>query len=224
MSKKGSDTPFPTNGPTVRWLLVAAVLSTVVVALSIAVVLLVVHDARPETLRAWADAGQAFGAVSAIVSTAALIALIFTFAAQQHELKGQRKELQLQANSLDVSGRELRCSAETGLAMYHQRLLELTFSHPELGVVWPSWSPDLPVEVNQRRLYCNLILDGVWLNRRTGRFDDSDARAMVTYFLANAAFRDYWEATREKRRVATTEEGPEAQFFRTIDEAFNEGR
>ena len=224
MPNDRSDTPLPANGRAFRWLLVAAILSAVVVALSITIVLLVVRDARPETLHAWADAGQAFGAVSAIVAAAALIALIFTFAAQQHELKGQRKELQLQAESLALSGKELRCSAETGLASYHLRLLEISISHPELGVVWPSWSSDLPLETNQRRLYCNAILDGVWLNQRTGRFANADVRSTVAYLLTSPAFRDYWGGTREKRLLASAEDGPEAIYFRVIDELFAEYR
>jgi hypothetical protein len=140
MPNDRSDSVSSTTRRTFRWLLASAVLSTVVAALSIAIVLLFVRGAQPQTLHTWADAGQAFGAVSAVVAAAALIALIFTFAAQQHELKGQREELRLQAESLALSGKELRCSAETDLASYHLRLLEISIARPELEVVWPSRS------------------------------------------------------------------------------------
>jgi len=220
MPHDSPDIPPQSSGRRFRWLLVAAILGAVVVALSIVIVVLLAHDTEPATLHSWADAGQAFGAVSAIVSTAALIALIVTFAAQQHELKGQRQELRLQAESLASSRQELRCTAETGLAMHHLRLLEITFHHPELGVVWPSWSTDLPVEVNQRHLYCTTILDGIWLNQRTGRFEDRDVQAAVAYMFTNEVFREHWQITRDKRMQAAAADGPEARFFRTIDEQY----
>jgi hypothetical protein len=80
------------------------------------------------------------------------------------------------------------------------------------------------VEVNQRHLYCNAILDGVWLNERTGRFGNTDVRAAVGYLLTNEAFRDYWVSTREKRLLASTNDGPEARYFRVIDELFDQYR
>jgi hypothetical protein len=176
--------------------------------------------APPATLHTWADLGQAFGALSAVVAVAALGAFVLTFAAQQRETRENRRELQMQRQALARSERELHCAAETGLSMFHFKLLTLSIDNPNLAAVWPTAEPHLPHEVNQQYLYCTLILEGVWLNARAGRFNDDDIRAAVTYFFTSAVFRRYWQSFRAKRGVVAAMDGPESRYFSIVDEVY----
>lgn len=220
MSRNGTDDNVRQFRRAARWLLISAVLSAVVIAASLTVAVLVARDAQPASLHAWADVGQAFGALSAVVAAAALVALIFTFAAQQHEMREQRTELQAQNEALARSGRELRCTAETNLAMHHLELLKLSIDHPHLASVWPTWTSHVSWETNQQYRYCNLILDEVWLNYRTERLDYDDVRAAITYLAGSPTIRAYWAEARQARQSAVTADGPESAYFQLVDEVF----
>src|SRR5262249_28263030 len=183
---------------------------------------LVASSVSPASLQAWADVGQAFGAISAVIASAALVAVIVTFYAQQSEMRSQRAELKSQSATLARSGKELQCSSETGLSMFHLNLVKLSIENPHLAEVWPANDPTLQDNVNQQFLYCTLILEGVWLNARTGRYKEADVRANVRYLFTSPVFRQYWRATRSKRALAVATEGPESWFFEVVDEIYEE--
>jgi hypothetical protein len=205
---------------TAAWLAFASLPAALIMAGGATLGAYVADRAPPATLHTWADLGQAFGALSAIAAVAALGAFVFTFAAQQRESRENRRELQMQRQALARSERELHCAAETGLSMFHFKLLALSIDNPDLAAVWPSAEPHLPHEVNQRYLYCTLILEGVWLNARAGRFNDDDIRAAVTYLFTSPVFRKYWQAFRSKRGLAAASDGPESRYFRMVDEVY----
>src|SRR6266487_4381663 len=195
---------------TVAWLAFALLFAAIVLGAGVVLAGLVVDQARPNDLRIWADLGQASGAFSAIAAVAALGAFVFTFAAQQREAREHRAELRLQRQALANSESELRCAAETGLSTFHFRLLSLSIDNANLAAVWPTTEPSLPEHVNQQHLYCTLMLEGIWLNARVGRFNEADVRAAVTYLLTSPAFRSYWQAFRAKRELVTATDGPES--------------
>jgi Family of unknown function (DUF6082) len=207
---------------TVAWLVFAVLFASLVMAAGVMIATIVAGQARQNDLRTWADLGQACGAFSAITAVAALGAFVFTFSAQQREAREHRAELQLQRQALANSERELRCAAETGLSMYHFQLLALSINNTNLAAVWPATEPSSPDDIIQQNLYCTLVLEGIWLNARVGRFNDADVRAAVTYLLTSAAFRRYWEAFRSKRELAATTNGPESQYFKIVDEIYAE--
>lgn len=214
-------------GRATRWLLIAGTVSVVVAAASITVAALLVRDIQPNSLEELANVGQAFGALSAVVSAAALVALIFTFAAQQHEMREQRVELKLQAEALRLQAEslahsrlELRCTAEVGLSMHHLEVLRMAIEYQHLAEVWPTFEDGLTARANQQFLYCNLILDGIWLQERTGRLTESGVRAAITYLATSPTFRAYWRISRNNREATTSTDGPEASYFRIIDDLF----
>src|SRR5690242_4188796 len=88
-----------------------------VLAASVALVAVVARSVPSAVLQRWADVGQAFGAFSAVVAAAALVALLLTFLAQQHEARQHRIELEGQRRAAANSERELHCCAEVGLSM-----------------------------------------------------------------------------------------------------------
>jgi hypothetical protein len=106
--------------------------------------------------------------------------------------------------------------------MYHFQLLALSINNANLAAIWPTTEPSSPDDINQQHLYCTLVLEGIWLNARVGRFNDADVRAAVTYLLTSAAFRRYWEAFRSKRALAAATNGPESQYFKIVDEIYAE--
>jgi|SRR6266516_223105 len=203
----------------VSWLGFALLVIVLVMGASAIFTIILARQAQPSDLQVWAALGQA---VSAAVALVALGAFVFTFAAQQREAREHRIELQLQRQALVNSERELHCASETGLSMYHFKLLELSIANPHLATVWPTSDPGLPVETQQQYLYCTLIMEGVWLNARAGRFDEADVRVAVTYLLTSPVFRQYWSAVRARREAAVAADGPEAQYFRMVDEIYME--
>jgi hypothetical protein len=173
-------------------------------------------------LRRWADVGQACGVFSAVAAVAALAAFAVTFTAQQREAREHRAELTLQRQALADSERRLHCTAETGLSMFHFNLIALSIENPNLAAVWPTSGADAPEQLSQQYLYCTLILEGVWLNARVGRFNETDVRASVRYLLTSEVFRGYWQAFRSKREMAASTDGPESLYFSIVDELYAE--
>jgi len=223
----GAMNPEPGGGSTFRnawrtglWLGFALLVIVLVMGASAVFTIYLARRAQPSDLEAWAAFGQACGAFSAVVAVVALGAFVFTFAVQQREAKEHRVELQLQRQALADSGRELHCASETGLSMYHFKLLELSIANPHLAAVWPTIDPTLPIETAQQYLYCTLVFEGVWLNARAGRYDEADVRAAVTFLLTSPLLRQYWSAVRSSREMASAVDGPEAQYFRIVDEIY----
>lgn len=201
---------------TTLWLALAALIAAVLTG----VTMLMTDRIQRSDLRTWADVGQACGMFSAVAAVAALAAFVVTFTAQQREAREHRAELRLQCQALADSERQLHRSAETGLSMFHLNLISLGINNPNLARVWPTTSPDIPDHLSQQYQYCTLVLEGIWLNARVGRFNEADVRASVAYLLTSPVFRQYWQAFRSKREMAAAADGPESQYFATVDELY----
>lgn len=202
------------------WLLFASVLAAMITGLGTIGTALIASEAAPGDLRSWADLGQACGAFSAVAAVAALGAFVFAFSVQQREAQEHRVELRLQRQALANSQQELFRAAETGLSMFHFRLIALSIENPNLAAVWPTAEPTLPEHVNQQYLYCTLMLEGVWLNARVGRLNETDVRAAVSYLLTSPVVRQYWQAFRVKRELVSATHGPESEYFKIVDEIY----
>jgi hypothetical protein len=44
----------------------------------------------------------------------------------------------------------------------------------------------------------------------------------VSYLLTSPVFRGYWQAFRSKRELAAADDGPEARYFKIVDEIYAE--
>ncbi|MFI5915961.1 DUF6082 family protein [Dactylosporangium sp. NPDC051541] len=204
-----------------RWVVIASI-SASMLCVGTALAGVVIQVVAPSTLHAWADVGQAFGIWAAVASTAGFALLVFTVLAQREDLRTQQEDLRRQRTALTRVEEHLRCNAEVGLSMFHLNLLEIGIRHPRLASVWPSGDINVSEDLRGTQMYCTLILEGVWLNIRAGRYDSEDARAQLRYFFTSPAFREYWSATKTKRLMAIAENGPEAAFFRLAEEVFRE--
>ncbi|WP_432839100.1 DUF6082 family protein [Dactylosporangium sp. CA-092794] len=206
-----------------KWVIIASI-SVSILCIGTTLAGVAIHLVAPATLHAWADVGQAFGVWAAVASTAGFAVLIFTVLAQREDLRTQQDDLRQQRTALAKVQEDLHCNAEVGLSMFHLNLLEIGIRNPRLASVWPSGDTDPPEDVRSMHMYCTLILEGVWLNIRAGRYDNDDARAQLRYFFTSIAFREYWSATKTKRLMALAENGPEAAFFRLAEEVYRERR
>lgn len=182
----------------------------------------VIEVVAPSTLRAWADIGQAFGIWAAVASTAGFALLVFTVLTQREDLRAQQEDLRQQRAAVNHVQASLHSQVDVSLSMFHMNLLEIGIRHPQLASVWPTGDVSVSDDMRGKHMYCTLILEGVWLNIRAGRYDDDDVRAQLRYFFASPAFRDYWSVTKAKRLVAITEHGPEAEFFGLAEEVYRE--
>lgn len=169
----------------------------------------------------WSDVGQTFGALSSIISGLALVAVVVTARAQFQEMRQNRRELEYQRQLLASNHAELQRAAQANHRMLHLEILRMSINDADLARVWPSFSPDLPAELNRQYLYANLIYQFNWTSLQLGDYSDDEIVANLRYLFASPLMRDYWRAA-EYARAPLVPGSDEYIFAQRVDRVCRE--
>jgi hypothetical protein len=203
------------------WAAFTLVVVAVVLTLGVGMVAMLGRGGDDRTWSRWSNVGQAFGALTAIVSGLALAALVVTFVMQFRELQAQRAELALQR---ELAGRvegHLHRSAEAELRTLHMDLLKLAMNDRQLAAVWPPF-PGVTEEQNRQFLYANLVLQHTWLQKSLGLSSKAETQSNLRYLFASPLIREYWRATEPSRASVYVAGSTEFLSARMADEICRE--
>jgi hypothetical protein len=179
--------------------LIALVLAGAIAAAGVFAVEAVGGLESPATWSRWADVGNAFGVLGALLSGLAFVALIVTLWIQFRELRYQRMELRLQRDAIERSSGELRRSADAGVRMLHFELMRMSIDNEELAAVWPAVLPSVDPRRNRQHLYANLVFQHMSLSMQVAQYTDSQVRQALGYLFASEIMRDYWRTSKSAR-------------------------
>jgi hypothetical protein len=184
------------------------------ISISLGLVALLSRFGSTEKWQHWALIGETFGALSAMLSGLALVALVITFTLQFRELKTQRTELSQQREALSRT-------AEANLRMLHMELTKLALNDEVLADVWPAYS-ELSRDRRRQFLYINLILQQVMLEARITHVADAQVEANLRHLLQGPIIREYWAATRAARMSLLVKGSAEHRFSELVDSIWRE--
>ena len=157
-------------------------------------------DRRPFLGTNWplaSTAGQAYGAVSAVLAGLALVAIAFSLAYQAR----QTRIAQLQsARSMQVE------------------LFALAYEYPELRAGW-SAGGDVPFDRWKVRSYMNLVFQYLSMDHQMGTLSDAGLRRNMSNRFSTQLGRDYWATARSAWEISATNRR-KRRFYRIADEAY----
>jgi hypothetical protein len=118
------------------------------------------------------DIGQAYGALSAVLSAFALCGI---------------------AASLVMQRQQYRLSEAQTLRQRHYDLIKFTFEDPELKPCWGESSSESGL-TEKEAAYCNLIIDHWYMMWRIGHLSQAELHRIAASFFNGEAGRAYWAA------------------------------
>jgi hypothetical protein len=155
----------------------------------------------------WSNVGQTFGALSAIISGLALVAVVVAARAQSRELERQRNFL-VSNNSAN-------------LRTLHLEILKISIQDPKMAEVWPQLAPRLRADLNRQYLYANVIYQFHWTSLQLGNYSDEEAISTLRYLFTSPLMRGYWHAATQARR-SLSPGSAEYRFAQKVDEICRE--
>jgi hypothetical protein len=158
----------------------------------------------------FANVGESFGALNAVISGLALAAVVVTFWMQFAELKAQRAELASQRESLVRSHADVYRATETDVRRLHMELIKFALKDPALARVWPIGQADLSPERTRQYLYVNLVLQHLALQARIGTV--ADIERQVRRVFCSPVVREYWRDTAADRKKMVDPGSAEQRF------------
>jgi hypothetical protein len=182
-----------------KWFAAFVVSVGVVLTAGLALVALVTQAGSSDTWSRWSNAGQAFGALTAVFSGFALAALVITFWMQLQELKAQRTELCQQRELLGQARAALHRSAEAEIGGLHGELMKMAINDDDLAAVWPTLKADLTSRRNRQYLYANVILQHHRLRFRTSDYTEAELRGVLGYLFTSPLMREFWQDSERSR-------------------------
>ncbi|GAA4680889.1 hypothetical protein Prum_051510 [Phytohabitans rumicis] len=117
--------------------------------------------------------GQSYGAISAVLAAAAVVAVALTLILQQRQIRDARR---------------------LAIRQFHTNLLAMAIEDPELLQAWGQFhqpegtAPRLTV-------YTNLVLNYFVLLHQTGTADLDEIRLHLKFMATSEWARNYWEST-----------------------------
>jgi hypothetical protein len=148
--------------------LLAAFTALVILAPALVLALMAMHDPLP--WQRLSDVGQAFGAVSAVVSAIALLGVV---------------------TSLVIQQRQNRMTEEQTVRQRHFELVRITMEDPKFLYVWG----DLPEVGYDPALlgFGNLVVSHWLMLWRIGNIDEETLRRNAAAYFAGSVGRDHWQ-------------------------------
>jgi hypothetical protein len=143
------------------------------------------------------DIGQAYGALSAVLSAFALCGI---------------------AASLVMQRQQYRLSEAQTFRERHYDLIKLTFEDPELKPCWGESSSGSGL-TEKEAAYCNLIIDHWYMMWRIGHLSQAELHRVAASFFKGEAGRAYWAAFGNP--WMTAEDRISVKFLETFDIEFN---
>jgi len=211
----------PATGRLIAWSAGLLIVTAVTILAGVGVAALLSRQGGAAEWSKWSDVGQTFGALSSIISSLALVAVIATARVQFREMRHHRNELEQQRRSLADNHRELRRAAESNHGMLHLEILRMSIEDASLAEVWPPYVPNLPAGLNRQFLYANIIYQFHWTSLRVGNYTDEQVIASLRYLFTSKLMRDYWRAA-AYARTSLEPGSPEFLFAQQVDEVCRE--
>jgi hypothetical protein len=119
--------------------------------------------------------GQSYGAISAVLTAAAVIGVAMTLVLQQ---------------------RQMRESRRLAIRQYHMNLLSMALENPELLRAWGNFPHPEGAEP-RLTVYTNLVLNYFVLLHQTGSADTEEIRLHLKSMASGDWARQYWESAAE---------------------------
>ncbi|WP_189082216.1 DUF6082 family protein [Mangrovihabitans endophyticus] len=169
----------------------------------------------------WSDIGEAFGAVNAVASAFAVLALVITWALQARELRSQRTEIIALRTVVQRAEAALQRSADVDVRHLHVDLTRMAIENPDLAEVWPRHAEAAPA-VRAQYLYANLLLQHAWLQHTTGLATREEMISNLRFLFASPTVRAFWRETANSRQSIYVNDSRELGLAATADQIWRE--
>src|SRR2546430_1625022 len=192
----------PRSSTTARSVLIALILLLGIALIALSPVVLGAFPGETVRWERLSFIGQTYGAVSAIVSVAALIGVVATLVYQAREAKRARDETRRQAIA---------------------DLLRMAMHDPDLDECWGPVPVEHDGKMRKQQLYTNMVIAEWELSFETGALPERRLRAIASEMFQGQVGRQYWEAAREVR-LSTSANRAERRFHHVLDEEYQRAR
>lgn len=171
----------------------------------------------PGQWETWSDVGQTYGALSSIISSLALVAVVVTARMQFREMQHNRAEIRRQHDSLIENHLELQRTARANLGMLHLEILRMSIDDADLGAMWPPFQPGLPHAANRQYLYGNIIYQYQLTALLSGGASEEEILRAMQYLFSSERMREFWRAAAQAR-ASLDPSSEEYMLSRKVDE------